>query len=708
MSTKTIVVAGDVTVDWMVARSRTKLGSPTFGDIFGGTSGARVSAHAGGAALIADILRHAVGESGTKVVSPDIGQGVESSASRRFMRTYSAWASFPRDLTKLDGAHSWRVEDFWGADYVTDNKPASLSIQEDVPTPDLMVLDDSDIGFRDDETSWPLALRDPATTAPWVVAKMVHPFCGGRLWKQLQRGFSERLVIVVSPSDIRKGAAIARSGLSWERTAEDMLSAVRNHEGLCQAGLVVVSLDAAGALLVSRDGKAWLVFDPHCQEGDWQRDYPGMMMGYTTCYVSAMALAALESPDKPDWQKAGQRGVAAVRALHERGYAEGPPNELVDLRFPVDPVGKALQIKPEGNLAAVELAEPTPEWTILSQELTPDEGKLYEVAKEVVLRGPETALKNVPVERIGRWFSVDRTEIESIRSLRNIMTDYVRAEKLKRPLSVAVFGSPGSGKSFAVWQLARTVVPAGLAELEFDLSQLHGPDDLAAAFHQIRDSVLKGEFPVVLWDEFDVPLGEDLGWLRHFLAPMQDGKFREGEVLHPLGRAIFVFAAGVHPTMQEFRDLVSPEDGEPGPELIRKKAPDFLSGISGYLDILGPNPKDRENPQADRAYMLRRALLVRSILERDTEIDLSSRNAVDEGVMCAFLRVPFYNHGARSLQAVVQMSALAGRARFERSSLPEAHQLGLHVNAEKFLDLVIDGGSGTATNGDLEGVAGGP
>jgi len=124
-----------------------------------------------------------------------------------------------------------------------------------------------------------------------------------------------------------------------------------------------------------------------------------------------------------------------------------------------------------------------------------------------------------------------------------------------------------------------------------------------------------------------------------------------------------------------------------------KKAPDFLSRISGYLDVLGPNPRGPENPLADRAYMLRRALLFRSILERDTQIDLSRHNAVDEGVVRAFLRVPFYNHGVRSMGAVVQMSALAGRARFERSSLPEAHQLELHVKAEKFLDLVVSDAS---------------
>lgn len=695
MSGDTVVVAGDVTVDWLIARSRTKLGSPTYGDIWGGASGARVRAEAGGAALIAAILRAAA--PGTKVISPEIPGNVDSPESRRFVRAYSAWGGFLTDRRKPNAGHSWRVEEFWGTDDLMDDKPPPLPIAEDDPRPGLLVLDDSDLGFRNDDASWPMALRKPAASVDWAITKMVYPFCTGSLWKRLHRAFLERLVIVISPSDIRKGTAIASPGLSWERTAEDMLRAVKEHEGLSQAALVLVSLDTAGALLVGRDRKACLIFDPLCQEGDWQKDYPGMMVGYTTCYVAAMALAALRCPESPDWEKAAQQGVAAVRALHAGGHAQGPPNKLVDLRFPTVPVNKALSGEPRGDFAAVELPKLEPGWTILSQKLAPSEEELYKFAKDIVHRGPEDAAKLVPVERIGKWLSVDRTEIESIRSLRNIMAGYLLAEKRVRPLSVAVFGPPGSGKSFAVWELAKTLLPNGLANMEFNLSQFHGPDDLPAAFHQIRDAVVEGKFPVVFWDEFDVRLGEDLGWLRHFLAPMQDGHFREGAVTHPLGRAIFVFAGGVHHTMQGFRDLVSPEDGPPSKDMIRRKAPDFLSRLSGYLDVLGPNPRDPANPGADRAYMLRRALLLRSLLERHTQIDLSRPGSVDEGVVRAFLKVPFYKHGVRSMEAVLQMSALAGRARFERSSLPEAHQLELHVKAKDFLELVVNSGAGTGS-----------
>ncbi|MGD0999015.1 MAG: hypothetical protein ABR941_11975 [Thermoleophilia bacterium] len=54
----------------------------------------------------------------------------------------------------------------------------------------------------------------------------------------------------------------------------------------------------------------------------------------------------------------------------------------------------------------------------------------------------------------------------------------------------------------------------------------------------------------------------------------------------------------------------------------------------------------------------------------------------------AFLLVGEYIHGARSMTAIVRMSALSGKPRFERASLPARQQLGLHVDADQFLALV--------------------
>ena len=123
----------------------------------------------------------------------------------------------------------------------------------------------------------------------------------------------------------------------------------------------------------------------------------------------------------------------------------------------------------------------------------------------------------------------------------------------------------------------------------------------------MRDVVLEERLPLVFWDEFDGPLeGKQLGWLCHFLAPMQDGKFRQGGAFTPLGPAIFVFAGGTCATLREFVAAGDDAEGRAA------KKPDFLSRLRGYLNVLGPNPVSDD----DIAFPLRRALLLRSLVER--------------------------------------------------------------------------------------------
>jgi RyR domain len=57
-------------------------------------------------------------------------------------------------------------------------------------------------------------------------------------------------------------------------------------------------------------------------------------------------------------------------------------------------------------------------------------------------------------------------------------------------------------------------------------------------------------------------------------------------------------------------------------------------------------------------------------------------------VLRAFLNVPHYKHGARSMESIVAMSFLMGKTRFERSALPSEAQLDLHVPGRTFLALV--------------------
>jgi hypothetical protein len=236
--------------------------------------------------------------------------------------------------------------------------------------------------------------------------------------------------------------------------------------------------------------------------------------------------------------------------------------------------------------------------------------------------------------------------------------------------------------------VASSLLPDRITKLEFNLSQLGSPDDLIDALHQVRDASLGGKIPLVFWDEFDTSLdGQKLGWLRYFLAPMQDGAFRQGQIAHPIGRAVFVFAGGTAPSRGKFgQDLKEAEQR-------KTKLPDFVSRLRGYLDVLGPNPSADDEPGVDLFDQLRRAILLNSLLRRKAPKLIHGPKGqetlrLDPGVLQAFLEVSRYHHGARSMEAIIDMSQLGGYSSFQRSSLPSEAQLNLHVNGRQFLALV--------------------
>ena len=85
-------------------------------------------------------------------------------------------------------------------------------------------------------------------------------------------------------------------------------------------------------------------------------------------------------------------------------------------------------------------------------------------------------------------------------------------------------------------------------------------------------------------------------------------------------------------------------------------------------------------------------MLLRSLLLRFAP-DLVNRSkgqmhvGINWGIRQAFLRIPKYNYGARSMESIIQMSLLKGKSRFELSSLPSSEQLNLHVDGAKFMEL---------------------
>jgi hypothetical protein len=312
---------------------------------------------------------------------------------------------------------------------------------------------------------------------------------------------------------------------------------------------------------------------------------------------------------------------------------------------------------------------------------------LAEIAYDIVKNGEKSALRFIPIAQFGNLKVVDRTEIESYRSIKNLMSEYVSTKNAVRPLSIAVFGTPGSGKSFGVTEVASSIAPTLIEKLNFNLSQFQSVSDLTAAFHRVRDLSLHGKLLLVFFDEFDSDFEGKLGWLKYFLAPMQDGVFREGDSIHPIGKAIFVFAGGTSSTFKEFcgEDISDKKEYKHFfREFQSTRGPDFISRLRSYVNILGPNQTDEH---WDQLFIIRRAMLLRSLLERKTPHLINDRGEaqIDNGVLRALLKVARYKHEARSMEAILEMSTLTNAKKWEQSHLPSKEQLKLHVDEEEFL-----------------------
>jgi len=196
---------------------------------------------------------------------------------------------------------------------------------------------------------------------------------------------------------------------------------------------------------------------------------------------------------------------------------------------------------------------------------------------------------------------------------------------------------------------------------------------------------------------------------------MQDGKFRDDSGEHPLGKCILVFAGGTASSFEDFiappkngicvtpvvklredRAVISAENRKQVAEEMREaqnwnqnfkniKGPDFISRLRGTINVLGPNLVNDD----DKNYIIRRALLLRSLCERKLKFNENTA-PVSEKIIHAMLHVPEYKHGARSMEAILDMSRIDGNS-WEPVSLPSRSQLSLHVDADAFIKLVLVG-----------------
>jgi hypothetical protein len=722
MSSFLIQVCGDPTVDWFRVHNEDVIvrGGVYYWQKQAEGSRVRLSSKPGGAALVFELLKEMLAPQTAQVEGITISEELlNRPKDDRITTSWTVWKEFANpgfDYSSYRLA-DWQEFEPGNWDYPSARLGGS---------PDLLVIWDSGLGFRTCREGWPeILVSPPDKNGPKHIIFKLGQYNDGQPNPLLDRieelGWSERTTIVSSLSDLRSCAVKVGISLSWERMLEEVASAVQSPNcpfihasGKLKYKQVIIPIGTSGAIIAGQEYNT-LIFDRSGQENDFASRFPGQMIGDNACIIATLAAYWADHAEMTSWTPAVYTGIQLARLLQSIGYDVVEQENSKHLQFPYRTIAKAYhdwQLDegkadniPAGNLIKdlsifvdidnAALKQPGA-WTILETTLLkncqvesylPDPENTMAVnacARSIVLKGPQTALLDVPLETIGGWYSADRQEIEGVRSVNNAMRDYLKLDNPETPLCVAVFGPPGAGKSFVIKEIARGLGIGNEAQLTFNLSQFDSPSELLNAFHQIRDLNLQGRLPLVFWDEFDTPCeGRPLGWLRYFLAPMQDGEFADQGMAHPLGSGIYVFAGATSHSYEEFRSGDHPDDRA-------AKKPDFISRLRAYINIRGIN--GNPNTVEDRLYIVRRAFVLRQYLEANApQISNNGQFEIESGVLDAFLLVSKYRHGTRSLENLLRMSSLADKRKYELSSLPPDHIIEMHTNIKEFNDLASRG-----------------
>jgi len=705
-----IVVAGDVTVDWFMYPIK----ASDKGENLRLHTSSQADALRGGAALLTEFIRQSLEAEKipARVAGPQLPEPLRDIPPEKVIHS-----NVMLDRFQVRGVEEnvLRISNSLGYIGPRTGSLEPLLPENDFKDADIIVLDDAGNVFQDHRDVWHGALK--CMGDPIIVYKMSSPLNTGALWREVSKNSPDNLIMIINASNLRQtsGVHISKS-LSWERTAKDFvfqLHRLNELKELQQCPYLIVLFGTDGAILHRGGNNAnfTLIFDPSLLEGGFATRIDGRMMGLTSIFTAAIVRHLAK--DGIYGIKAGiEQGLGYSRALLEAGYVEADtgieyPLEQILLKSSANPAYTSCPIERPGDLK-----DPDPNfWRILHQKTR---NTWQRVAEEIVIKG-DKSLEGVPVGVFGELTTIDRAEIESYSAIRELIIEFLVNPEPKQPLCFAVFGPPGSGKSFGVKQILKDIDRDGdqLKRIIFNISQFGNYQDLVAAFHDVRDIVLEGKVPFVFFDEFDSALDDQrLGWLKYFLAPMQDGEFRDGESTHPIGNAIFVFAGGTRSTYKNFvRNLpendssaVSFKEGDdesqPPEEVVKEedakkafrdaKGPDFVSRLRGHINVMGPNRQRRENDYDD-VFTIRRAKILRTSLKNEPRasglLNYEGELNIDEGVLRAMLYVTKYKHGTRSMKALIEMSRLEGKKRYDLSALPVREQLDLHVDADEFLFL---------------------
>jgi hypothetical protein len=289
----------------------------------------------------------------------------------------------------------------------------------------------------------------------------------------------------------------------------------------------------------------------------------------------------------------------------------------------------------------------------------------------------------MPSARLGEFISLNRQFEQDLIILKELSINYLRRGSAKRPMNIYLNALPGSGKSYLIKELVKSVSKelksTNVVYEEFNISSMDKIENVENIFNYIQSSNIAQETPFILIDECDVLLN-DRNIYQKFLMPMYDGVFIRDGRSAKLGRAVLFFASsikllkdlsvkdiklkydnldyGVYVSeMEDAFDQLKNSDDKNESDL---KLPDFLDRIDKYI-FIPPFYVHFKDYEIEKENYLIALQIIKKHFDSVTRVSVAALI-----IVCFFLM----EHGKRKADKIVFLSKNPRGSTFEIENLP--------------------------------------
>jgi len=189
---------------------------------------------------------------------------------------------------------------------------------------------------------------------------------------------------------------------------------------------------------------------------------------------------------------------------------------------------------------------------------------------------------------------ISSIEERLIKDIGSILIRFCNSNRNK-PVSIVLFGSYADINFDLLFRAFQTICNCQLKKLIFDLNDYHSFDEILEAFELINSTASNNIIPVVFWKNFESEIeNQYFGWLRMFLAPMQDAIIYIKNKKMNVAPAIYIFATNYS---DNYKDLDSfwyshshqsmvAQFQDKYKFLVDLKVHDFWSRLDGFTTLI--------------------------------------------------------------------------------------------------------------------------